>query len=225
MKELVFDIETAGFNFDSLKPAIQKYLLKKAKNETEVTEEKTKTGLCPLSGEVVSIAFMNLDQKASKVYFQAPNGEKKNFREKGVEYEIKTEKEMLEGFWRGLQNFERIITFNGRSFDVPFLILRSIYHKIPITKNLVPYRYSGKIHFDLMDQLSFYGAHKNYSLAALADFFGIDNPKDEGISGLEVNNLFQQEKYDAIAKYCMRDVLATAELYLRVKDYFKDSLR
>jgi len=41
-------------------------------------------------------------------------------------------------------------------------------------------------------------------LESLCQTFGIKNPKDEGVSGLEVNNLFKNKEYKKIAEYCMR---------------------
>ena len=75
------------------------------------------------------------------------------------------------------------------------------------------------LHLDLMDQLSFYGAFRNFSLEVMCQFLGIKNPKDEGVSGLAINDLFKNKEYKKIAEYCMRDVIATKELYDKAKDY------
>jgi uncharacterized protein YprB with RNaseH-like and TPR domain len=56
----------------------------------------------------------------------------------------------------------RFITFNGRSFDAPFLIVRSAVHRIKPSVNLIPNRYD-KYHIDLFDQLSFYGVSRGGS--------------------------------------------------------------
>ena len=56
-------------------------------------------------------------------------------------------------------------------------------------------------------------------MEVLCDMLGIRNPKDEGVSGLAVNDLFNEKKYKEITEYCMRDVMATGELYERVKRY------
>ena len=83
----------------------------------------------------------------------------------------------------------------------------------------MPNRYYKDNHFDIMDQLSFYGAFRNFSLEVMCNFLGIKSPKDEGVSGLIVNDLFKNKEYKKIAEYCMRDVIATKELYNRVKGY------
>ena len=42
-----------------------------------------------------------------------------------VYYKGLSEKEMLESFWRVAKYVDQFITFNGRNFDVPFLMMRS----------------------------------------------------------------------------------------------------
>jgi len=219
MSTLIFDIETYGKPFENLSPVMQKNLLKNVKTNEEKESVMTRTGLSPLTGEIVAIALLNSDSGKGKVYFQAPQGGVENYEKDGVEYVVKTEKEILENFWIDIKFFTQVISFNGRGFDAPFILLKSIYYGVKPTKNLIPYRYSGKEHFDVMDQLSFYGASKNYSLEALCDFLSIKNPKDEGVSGLAINELFENKEYQKIAEYCMRDVIATKELYEKVREY------
>jgi len=64
-----------------------------------------------------------------------------------------------------------------------------------------------------MDQLTFFGASRpRLSLEMWCRFFDIQNPKDQGISGKDVGRLFGEGRYLDIARYCVRDVRATAEL-------------
>ena len=217
--QLVFDIETYGHDFKTLNPIIQENFLKHLKTEEEKEEIKTRTGLFPISGEIVAIAMLNPESKNGKVYFQSNENGIKDYEKDGVEYIVKDEKGILEAFWNDIKFYQQIISFNGRSFDAPFIIFRSIIHKIQPTKNLIPNRYNSNEHLDLLDRLSFYGAFRRFSLEVLCQSFGIKNPKDQGVSGLEVNNLFENKEYKKIAEYCMRDVVATADLYQRVKEF------
>ena len=219
MPTLIFDIETVGYDFDKLSPVIQKNILKNLNTDAEKEGAMARTGLSPISGEVAAIGLLNAETNQGKVYFQAPGSDLKDYEKDGVAYLVKTEKEILENFWADVKFFNQIVSFNGRGFDAPFIIFRSILYGLSPTKNLVPYRYGVKEHFDLMDQLSFYGAFRNYSLEALCDFFQIKNPKEQGVSGLAINDLFKNKEYQKIAEYCMRDVVATKELYEKVKKY------
>ncbi len=219
MSKLIFDIETYGYSGDKLDPVVAESLTKHAQIDEEKEGILARTGLYPVSGEIVAIAVLNPETKQGKVYFQAPDGKVEDYEKDGIQYIVKTEKEILEQFWQDVKFYQQIISYNGRGFDCPFIIFRSMLHNIKPTKNLMPYRYSPKEHLDLMDQLAFFGAFRKFSLEVMCQLLNIKNPKDEGVSGLAINDLFEQQEYKQIAEYCMRDVIATAELYERVKDY------
>ena len=145
------------------------------------------------------------------------------FDEKGIRYECGTEKEVLEKFWNTVRSYDQIVTFNGRSFDCPFIMIRSAVHKIKPTRDLMPYRYSNNSsHIDLFDQLSFYGAAKRkFSLDMRCRTFDIKSPKAEGITGYDVKNLFQEGRYVDIARYCAGDLIATKEILSVWENYIK----
>src|SRR5690606_36492537 len=68
-----------------------------------------------------------------------------------------SEKEILQEFWCYVAQFAgTVITFNGRSFDGPFLMLRSAILGIAPSRNLVPFRYSFQQHCDLLEVLTFF---------------------------------------------------------------------
>ena len=61
--------------------------------------------------------------------------------------------------------------------------------------------------------------NRPFRLEQLCKAFGISNPKEDGVSGMEVANLYRAGKIGEILKYVSRDVLATAELYTLWKTY------
>ena len=130
-----------------------------------------------------------------------------------------TEKEMLEHFWRGGAEYDTFVSFNGRGFDVPFLMVRSAVHGIRPSKDLMSNRYLESQnyqarHIDLMDQLSFYGAvRRKGSLHLWCHAFGIKSPKAEGITGDDVKRLYDEGRFLDIARYNAGDLTATRELY------------
>ncbi|HEX6989785.1 MAG TPA: ribonuclease H-like domain-containing protein [Bacillota bacterium] len=127
------------------------------------------------------------------------------------------ETRILEEFWRYVEEGAgTLITFNGRGFDGPFLMLRSAILGIAPSRNLVPYRYSLKDHCDLAEVLTFYGVRKRDSLHFWCRQFGIPSPKDS-MDGSGVEQAFRQGRLDDIARYCLQDVRATAELYRRLQ--------
>ncbi len=213
MSRVVIDIETVGVDFTSLDPQAQEYLLKGARTDEERAAVPETLSFSPLTGQVVAIALLNPDTGKGAVYYQAPGEAPAEFEEDGVTYASGTEQEILTKFWRALGFYEQVVTFNGRSFDGPFLMVRSAIHKIKPTKNLVPYRY-GDDHIDLYDRLGFFGAvRRTMSLHMWCQAFGIPSSKDGGITGHEVPRYFKEGKYLDIARYCFDDIRATAELF------------
>ena len=233
MATLIFDIETIGEDFDALDGMTQESLthwLKKeagsdAEYQTALAEFKTRLGFSPLTGQIAAIGVLDYDREKTVVYFQAP-GERMGDREEGdVVYKQMTEEEMLIHFWEGVKHYQEFVSFNGRGFDVPFLMVRSAVHHIRPTKNLLTNRYlssqrAGARHIDLLDQLSFYGAmRRRGSLHLWCRALGIESPKAEGITGDDVGRLFAEKKFLDIARYNTGDLRATKQLYEYWRDY------
>jgi 3'-5' exonuclease len=233
MATLVFDIETVGENFDLLDETSQDVLTRWIKRESESAEEyaanltdlKNGMGFSPLTGEIVALGIRDMERGKSAVYYQATTlGQEKDFEEDETKFEVMTEALMLKRFWEIALKYDTFVTFNGRSFDVPFLMVRSAVHGIRPSKNLLANRYlnhhpSNARHIDLLDQLTFYGAmRKKGSLHLWCRAFGIESPKVQGVDGDDVKALFESGKSDTIARYNARDLLATGELYKRYTD-------
>ena len=235
MSKLIFDIETIGENFDELDSATQEVLTKWIKKDSESEEENVKAleelksglGFSPLTGQIVAIGVLDYDKNQGVVYFQAPEENLKEFQEENITFKPCSEKEMLENFWKGAEKYNEFITFNGRSFDAPFLAVRSAVHKIKTSKDLMSNRYLssqrfGATHIDLFDQLTFYGAtRRKGGLHLWCRAFGIISPKAQGVTGDDVAQLFKEKKYKEIARYNVGDLMATKELYDYWKNYIK----
>lgn len=223
MSRIIFDIETVGKDFESLDNATQEYLLRYAETEDEKEEIKDRLSFYPLTAEIVTIGLLDPDAQKGNVFYQALGEPLLSFEEDNVRYEAGTEKEILEKFWDVIKGYNQIITFNGRSFDCPFILIRSAVHKIKPKKDLMPSRYN-ETHIDLLDQLTFYGAsRKRFSLDMWCKTLGIKSPKESGITGYEVKDLFKAGRYLDIAKYCVGDLKATKELLHYWENYIRFS--
>ena len=231
MSRIIFDIETAGKDFDALDKGTQEYLLKWAESEEEIKDVKESLSFYPLTAEIITIGMLNPETDKGAVYFQAPPhsggfAEENEtaiapFEENGIRFETGSEKEILEKFWNTVKSYKEIITFNGRGFDCPFILVRSAVHKIKPTKDLMPNRYNGS-HIDLLDQLTFYGAsRRRFSLDMWCKTFGIKSPKEDGITGYDIKDLFRDKRYVDIARYCFGDIRATKELFSYWENYIK----
>ena len=224
MSRIIFDIETAGKDFDGLEPAVQDYLLKWADTEDEKKEVKDSLSFYPLTAEIVTIGMYDPDNNKGFVFFQNNADPLLPLEEEGMRYETGTEQEIIRKFWDTIKGYKQFITFNGRGFDCPFILVRSAMHKIRPVRDLMPNRY-GDTHIDLFDQLSFFGAtRRKFSLDMWCRTFGIKSPKSEGITGYEVKDLYQAGRYRDIARYCAGDLKATAELLAVWDNYLRISV-
>ncbi|NWF75764.1 MAG: ribonuclease H-like domain-containing protein [Nitrospirae bacterium] len=221
MSRIIIDIETVGKDFESLDRPIQEYLLRYAESEDEKDEIKDRLSFYPLTAEIVTIGLLDPDKNKGFVFYQTKGDPLLPFEEDSVQYETGTEKEILEKFWHLIPTYNQIITFNGRSFDCPFILIRSAIHKIKPNKELIPNRYSDS-HIDLLDQLTFFGvSRRKFSLDMWCRAFGIKSPKEDGITGYEIKDLFKKGRFLDIARYCVGDLKATAQLLSIWENYIK----
>ncbi len=110
-----------------------------------------------------------------------------------------------------------LVTYNGRGFDLPVLVHRSIRHRVTegrelLTQAAMENRYHPSLHLDLMDVVTFYGAASRWPMAAYAVGYGFRSPKTE-IDGSQVWDAVQAGRIVDVARYCAGDVLATAHIY------------
>ena len=225
-QKLVFDIETIGVDFESLDKISQEYLLQYAESEEEEEETKERLSFYPLTGETVAIGILNPDTNKGAIYLRNEKGVMSNESlEDGIVIETGDEKQIIEKFWETIKPYNYFITFNGRAFDAPFLMIRSAILGVKPSKNLLSNRYLSSqkydaIHVDLLDQLTFYGAvRKKFNLHFWSKAFGIKSPKEEGITGNDVGPLYKEGKLLEIAKYNLGDLKATKELYNKWNQY------
>lgn len=209
----VLDIETVGLGIDELDGPMKGYMLKKASSPEEEKEVAESLGLYPLTGFVTAIGLLDPDSGKGAMYYQNPGQEPVlPLEEDGVTYETGSEAEILGKFWEYVRGLKSLITFNGRGFDCPFLLVRSAVHRIRPTLDLMPNRYSDA-HIDLMDRLGFYGAvRRRFSLDMWCRALGVKSPK-ETVHGSQVGELHAKGRHLDIARYCSRDIKATAELF------------
>jgi hypothetical protein len=221
MARIIVDIETVGREFASLEKEMQEYLLKWAETEDDIREVKESLSFYPLTAEVVAIGMLNPDTGKGAVYFQTPDNPLLPFEDEGITFQAGDEKDILRRFWDVMKGHDQIITFNGRSFDCPFILIRSAVHRIKPTRDLMPNRYNGS-HIDLLDQLTFYGAsRRKFSLDMWCRTFGIKSPKSGGVTGYDVKDLYASGKYLDLAKYCLGDLKATKELFAYWEQYIR----
>ena len=108
---------------------------------------------------------------------------------------------------------------NAKEFDIPFIARRMIINGIalPNKLNLFGKKPWEVPHLDTLELWKF-GDYKHFtSLKLLTKVLGISSPKDD-IDGSEVARVFYIENdIDRIITYCEKDVIAVAQIFLRLR--------
>ena len=227
MSKLVFDIETSALPIENFDEVQQEYLFREAGKIHDEAGRAAKRAelaqfmsLWPFTSQVVCVAMLNAETQRGQVLFVAEDFEDAAPHGPVEFVPCADETELLTAFWDVAKHYDEIVTFNGRGFDVPFLYLRSALLNVPISKkNWLGYRYAVEPHCDLAEQFTFYGvsgregAARRFNLDFYCKAFGIESPKSHGVTGLDVKDLLAAGKFRDIAEYCLRDVIATVQLY------------
>ena len=221
MKKLVIDIETVGTPWEEHDPYVREYLIK-GMNEAEAEEEKRRGALSPFTGRIVAIGVVNVETGKSCAMYEVPGQNTLITKKDGNRTLISgSERLILERFWDYLGSGDRFISFNGRQFDGPFLMIRSAIHGVVPKRDLVGNRYRFHPNCDLREVLNFNGTlnwrQMRFNLDLACKSFGITSSKTEGMDGRAVETLYRAQRYEDIALYCLEDVRATSELYLKLE--------
>lgn len=113
----------------------------------------------------------------------------------------------------------RIVTYNGRTFELPLLRARAMRHKLvyPLDKYGTRYdnyesRYSHGYHADIGDMLSRYGAARMPKLGEAAALINV--PGKILTTGHHVKALYDSGDLETIRQYCELDSLLTYIIWL-----------
>lgn len=220
MKKLVIDIETVGLPWEEHDPYVREYLIK-GLSDGEAEEARRAGGLSPFRGKIVAIGVIRLDDGRSCALYEVPGQTDVRTERVGMRTYISgSEKQILEKFWEFFDSDSRFISFNGRQFDGPFLMIRSAINGIIPKRDLVGYRYGFHPNCDLREALNFFGTVNarqfKFNLDLACKAFGVETSKSEGVDGRSVETWYRAGRHRELADYCLEDVRATAELYEKI---------
>jgi hypothetical protein len=134
---------------------------------------------------------------------------------------------MVENFWRGWEKYRRpsLVSFNGRSFDVPLLELAAFRYglSLPTWFNLggksyeqPRNRYNTTAHVDLCELLTNFGSTRfTGGLNLAANLLG--KPGKMDVEGDMVQDMYDAGRLAEINDYCRCDVLDTYFVFLRTR--------
>jgi hypothetical protein len=132
---------------------------------------------------------------------------------------------ITEHFWRGWEKYRRptLVSFNGRTFDIPVLELAAFRYGIPIPAwfdlkarafEQPRNRFNLEAHFDLQELLTNFGCTRfTGGLNLVANLLG--KPGKMDVQGFMVQDLYNEGKLAEINDYCRCDTLDTYFAFLR----------
>lgn len=243
---LVVDIETIkGNNYEiAMAPFIQSLVGKTTRSNkratslssfVEETDDKYELALrkCALSPIGGRIACIGVYETGIQEMFQDTNEEKWHFI-----YDS-NEAIMLQRFKSLIKPTTQLVTFNGRSFDFPFLMFRAAIHGIDLNLDIKPYNgknFNGNDHIDLkqhLEQVSNVGVFgsdwsiTSVSLKKWIEYFQLGTKLSIKDGEISIDKLIEQGKifkkdYDeeSLEFYSENDVLLTYALWKRFKRNF-----
>ncbi|PCE66477.1 3'-5' exonuclease [Sediminicola luteus] len=214
---LFLDIETVPqfATYDELSEEVQDLWEHKTryqrKDEFSGEEFYDRAGIWAEFGKIVCISVGYFHAQGSAYQFRVTSffGDEETL--------LKEFKNLLESHFS--KPYHLLAAHNGKEFDFPYIARRMIINGIALPHKLnlfgkkpweVPY-------IDTMELWKF-GDYKHYtSLKLMTQVLGVPSPKED-IDGSMVRDVFYKENdLDRIVRYCELDVVATAQVYLRLR--------
>jgi len=216
---LFLDIETVPqfIDYAQVPNDFKEFWDKKAQkigNDDQTPEELfQRAGIYAEFGKIICISAGLVVNKGDQMFFRI-----KSFASDDERILLTEFADMLDKFSSKQQ--ATLCAHNGKEFDFPYIARRMLINGIKLPALLdVAGKKPWEVKFlDTMELWKF-GDFKHYtSLNLLAYVFNIPTPKDD-IDGSMVADVYYKEKnLERIVKYCEKDVLTVAQLFLRYRN-------
>lgn len=244
LKDILFlDIETVPqyASFDDMPE--KKQLLFKEKFNREIALFEGTSDNQPLMNELYVKQASFLPELGKIVCisvgkFVNPNSEDAQLHLKVASFTGENDKDVLTQFISKIEGISKCIDVNkatihlcahyGKVFDFPFIAKRLLLNKLPLPAmfdygHLKPWELTYMV--DTIDAWRFGRMDCNTSLDMLSDAFEVESPKLD-MCGKDVKDVFYKEKdLPKIAKYCESDIIALAQIYLRMKGDYREVIK
>lgn len=132
-----------------------------------------------------------------------------------------TEEEVLRVFWDYIKTClgYRIVGFNSKNFDIPWINKRSCLLGIDNFDIHIPTRkYDTNNHYDLLEVLTNFGSNEYHTLEKFCQMYGVSYENTENGGDLLVH--YKAGEYEKIYTKCLNDVKSTDALYNKIIKYF-----
>ena len=214
MKKLVIDIETVGMPWEEHDSYVREYLIK-GMNEAEAEEEKRRGALSPFTGRIVAIGVVNAETGRSCAMYEVPGQTEVITVKDGNRTMIPHRAADPEKFWSSSTR-TTAYPFTAGSSTGRFLMIGRPSRDGQNATGRNRYRFHPNC--DLR-KCSTHGT------ITRADAVHLDLParrwhrqrQTDGMDGRAVETLYRAGRHEDIALYCLEDVRATCELYLKLE--------
>ena len=150
---LVYDIEVAGYAWEEVDEITRGYLMAREKDPEKRDAVQDRTALFPGLGKVVAIGVWLVEDDRGLLLLEGePDGDEQTSEQDWAKVPRSKlfrgdERALLTKFWdivtrvNKASRLPRLVTYNGRSYDGPTLMIRSAQLGIAARRDLVGYRY------------------------------------------------------------------------------------
>ncbi len=228
-KILVFDLEVAAYDFEThFDQETKDYFLQYATDEDAQKRVIESLVFNSFTSVLVAIAMWDLNDEKGCVLMNCEKEPVLIPNRPNMTFVQGTEKEIVEQFWKIVRakNYNLFVTFNGREFDCPYLMLKSFELGVRPSYNFMKgsdFNFN-EYHIDLLKEFTFhrhspFGARRKFTLDFYCKRLGIKSPKDDGVKGAMITELFNNKEFKKIADYAAEDVVAEGELFKLWNEY------
>lgn len=219
---LIIDIETMGWfkDDDHKQLVLSERQDSRLKNPDLIAENHKKiiqqAALSPYTGQVTVIGMKHTGMNETFIYtlgYTDPLD--------GYVNGFPTERELLVAIWasiaKAIDKGERLVTFNGKSFDLPYLFIRSLINNVSSGLDYLGliHPYNHDIHLDIK------ALFDKGSLKEIA--YVLDCQTDNLLDGSELPELWKVDPAKVVDK-CKSDLIQTEKIYERVKGWIPQRL-
>jgi len=229
-KFLIIDIETIPI--DNPEQALEPFMenlrtrskVDPMKVAAELADKKRnfidKAALSPLSSRVACIGYAEVTMRDEQDLETVANKVEYGMIKFGNEFA------MLMEFKALVEKYQHLVTFNGRSFDFPYLMFRAALHDIPL-KLPTYYKNTRDGHFDLAQHLAdlslitnLDSAQQYVSMSKWCRYFGYP---EKSMDSRNIKKYLQEGKEDEVYEYCIGDIEITFRLLKKFVHHYERS--
>lgn len=223
-KILFFDIETAPnvASYEQLTPEMQSLWTEKYEKLSAYSPQKYADMPSPVDGWQQAAIYAEFGRivciSVGICYMR-----EKEWHLRTTSFCSDNEKQLLQDFFALITkvmntSMHNLCGHNIKEFDIPYVCRRALINGLQLPDCLqVAGKKPWEVRFIDTMELWKFGDYKSYtSLKTLTAIFNIPTPKDD-IDGSEVARVYYQDHdLKRISVYCQKDVIATAQVFLRL---------